>query len=153
MTYTRVLPRDLFNEGNLLNCLGRLWIKLDDRRDHNARLIHAAPSEQFWIYQDPSDGSINSRNVVLVVGTMSVRLFRPLNARDKWPLWVKDGDEDRRVFDLDGELSPEFWVMISQPELARQRRERATGQAAEDQRSAEWEEGHDEHFGIGGSDE
>lgn len=124
MTYARVIPRDLFNEGNLLACLGRLWIKLDDRRDHHA-VLHQATERGFPIDQDQSDGSIQCYGLILRINDgPSVPLFRPLNAREKWPLWVRDGDEDRRVFDLDGELSPEFWVMISQPELARHRRER-----------------------------
>lgn len=28
-TYIRVLPRDLFNEADLLKCVARLWILLD----------------------------------------------------------------------------------------------------------------------------
>lgn len=114
MTYTRVIPRDLFNEGDLLNCLGRLSLKLEDRRDHTA-VLHgpAFRGEGFSIDQDQADGSIWARNVLLMVGEEEVPLFRPLNARDKWPLWARDGDEDRRVFDLDGELSPEFWTMIT----------------------------------------
>jgi hypothetical protein len=126
VTYARVIPRDLFNEGNLLTCLGRLWIKLDDRRDHGAVLIDLSDRDgRFLIEQEDSDGTIFTPSVRLEVDGGRVPMFRPLNARGKWPLWVRDGDEDRRVFDEDGELSPEFWVMISQPELARQRRERA----------------------------
>lgn len=125
MTYARVIPRDLFNEGDLLNCLGRLWVKLDDRRDHTAQLEHHEEDGAFVVHQDPSDGSIRCCSLTLFIrDRLPVRLFRPLNARDKWPLWARIDDEDVRVFDLDGELSPEFWIEISQPELARQRRER-----------------------------
>lgn len=124
MTYARVIPRDLFNEGDLLNCLGRLWIKLDERRDHEARLRHRHTTGPFNVDQDPSDGSISLENVLLKVGADHVHLFRPLNARSKWPLWARFDDEDVRVFDDAGDLSTEFWVQISQPELVRQRRER-----------------------------
>lgn len=126
MTYARVIPRDLFNEGDLLNCLGRLWIKLDERRDHTAKLDGPAfPNDRFMVEQDEADGSIEVVNVTFSTSEfVCPRLFRPLNARDKWPLWARIGDEDFRVFDLDGELSPEFWVEISQPGLARYRRER-----------------------------
>lgn len=127
MSYARVIPRDLFNEGDLLNCLGRLWIKLDGDRRHHAELVHHDDGA-FVIVQDPADGSISCLSVELTFpGADSFNkphLFRQLNARDKWPLWLRHGDEDLRVFDLDGELSPEFWILISQPELARQRRER-----------------------------
>lgn len=114
MTYQRVIPRDLFNEGDLLNCLGRLWIKLDERRDHKAELIHTI-GDTFKIEQDPADGSISAVSVVLWwPEARGAQLFRPLNAREKWPLWLRHGDEDDvRVFDLDGELSPEFWALIA----------------------------------------
>lgn len=126
MSYARVVPRDLFNEGDLLNCLGRLWIKLDERRDHTAQLEHHEEDGAFVIHQDPSDGSIRCCSLTLFIrDRLPVRLFRPLNARTKWPLWVRiDDEEDVRVFDEAGELSTEFWVLISQPELARQRKER-----------------------------
>jgi hypothetical protein len=123
MTYARVVPRDLFNEGDLLNCLGRLWIKLDERRDHNARLAQVT-ADRFLIEQDPADGSILCNDVLLFVDNSVVPMFRPLNARSKWPLWALFDDEDVRVFDEQtGDLSTEFWVQISQPELVRQRRE------------------------------
>lgn len=113
MSYSRVIPRDLFNEGDLLNCLGRLWIKLEDRRDHNARLTHYQRSGPFDVRQEPSDGSIYVENVLLIVDELQRPMFRPLNTREKWPLWARFDDEDVRVLDLDGELSPEFWIAIS----------------------------------------
>jgi hypothetical protein len=124
MTYARVIPRDLYNEGDLLNCLGRLWIKLDERRDHAARLTHYQRTSQFQVEQEEADGSIYVENVLLIVGEFQRPMFRPLNARDKWPLWARFDDEDVRVFDEAGELSTDFWVLISQPELVRQRKER-----------------------------
>lgn len=131
MTYARVIPRDLFNEGDLLNCLGRLWIKLDERRDHTASLTAGGPDgivHSFPIDQDESDGSISCACVMLTFAGSDPfrlpRLFRPLNAREKWPLWLAHDNEDVRVFDLNGDLTPEFWTLISQPELTRQRSER-----------------------------
>jgi hypothetical protein len=119
MTYTRVLPRDLFNEGDLLNCLGRLWIALDERRDHHAKLIPDVVKGPFVIEQEPSDGSIYAEHVLLIVAGLQCPLFRPLNARGKWPLWARFGPleggyEDVRVFDLDGNLSAEFWLAITE---------------------------------------
>ncbi len=119
MTYSRVIPRDLFNEGNLLTCLGRLSIKLGERKDHRAGLSEGA-GQRLLIEQDPADGSISVVNLAFGVGGKAWRLFRPLNARDPWPLWARDGDvegefEDYRVFDFDGELSPEFWIAITEP--------------------------------------
>ena len=52
MTYTRVIPRDLFNEGDLLKCYGRLWILLDETRGHVAQLgeEEQLPSAPFEIW-------------------------------------------------------------------------------------------------------
>jgi hypothetical protein len=114
--YRRVIPRDLFNEGDLLNCLGRLWIKLDERRGHRAMLD--CPCGAFDISQSKADGSIEALGVDFFIrnkggpGEKDYRLFRPLNARDKWPLYASIGDEDVRVFDEQGELSPEFRAHI-----------------------------------------
>ncbi len=35
MPYHRVLPRDLFNDANLLKCMGRLIMLIDDLRMEN----------------------------------------------------------------------------------------------------------------------
>lgn len=114
MTYERVIPRDLFNEGDLLKCLGRLTIALEDNREHNAATHHPDSGESFTILQDASDGSISCPGVQLLVEGAAVPLYRPLNARERWSLWARFGYEDVRVFDLDGNLSPEFWVKITE---------------------------------------
>lgn len=122
MSYQRVIPRDLFNEGDLLNCLGRLWIKLDEYPVLKQRAEFHGPaygSDPFYIDQDPSDGSINCTNVDLLLdGSETVILFRPLNARNKWPLWARFQDDDVRVFDEDGELTREFVDRITVKEAA-----------------------------------
>lgn len=118
MTYARVIPRDLFNEGSLLNLLGMLALRLDDmQRGHTASLDHVHDG-QFVIEQDPSDGSISCANVRLHIAGRSVHLYRPLNSRNPSPLWVvPNGDEEGlfdalRVFDDGGSVSPEFLALI-----------------------------------------
>lgn len=112
MTYTRVIPRDLFNEANLLKCLGQLWITLD-RTSLPAYLEGPKPGEPFRIEQDQGDGSIFAANVRLLVRGEFWPLYRPLNSRDPWPLWAETPDgETLEVFSDDGELSPEFLEAI-----------------------------------------
>jgi hypothetical protein len=115
MTYRRVIPRDLFNEGSLLTCLGKLWIRLEGR--DNARLVHHDEDGAFVVHQDPSDGSIRCCSVTLFIRDgLPVRLFRPLNSRDPWPLWAHDevAEDDLRVFEEEGDgvLSAEFLALI-----------------------------------------
>lgn len=121
MAYQRVLPRDLFNEADLLKCIGRLWILLDERKlDHSAE-IEEERVDAFEIVQDPGSGGISVQNLTFTVKGKKYRLERPLNTREKWPLWVEqcydDQDEDDyfeaiRVFDDDGNLSEEMIELI-----------------------------------------
>lgn len=116
MTYTRVIPRDLFNEADLLKCYGRLSILLDQTSDHAAQLIfdEGEEGEPFRIEQDDSSGAISVSNVLLIIGGEPQRLFRPLNARSKWPLWCEGDGDDLRVFTDEGNLSDEFLALIKE---------------------------------------
>lgn len=115
MSYRRVIPRDLFNEANLLKCLGRLWICLDESHGHRAELIGPVGLQSFHVMQSDDDGSIYAENVqLLVAGYFAGRLYQPLNSREDWPLWLADPDDgdDVSVFDDQGNLSAEFWEVI-----------------------------------------
>lgn len=109
--YTRVVPRDLFNEASLLKCCGRLAILLQETSGHRAGFTEEEV-ERFEIGQDPSSGAISIRNLPFVVGGRRRRLERPLNSRDAWPLWLDDpADPDFEaipVFDDTGNLSTEM---------------------------------------------
>lgn len=116
MTYARTIPRDLFNEGDLLKCLGRLWIVLEQNPGHRAELSHAT-GHIFTIVQDPSDGAISCSTVTLTVDGVVTPLFRPLNSRYAWPLWARTGDllgdfDDIEVFDASGSLSEDMRKLI-----------------------------------------
>lgn len=114
MAYVRVLPRDLFNEADLLKCIGRLWIELDRIGCTKARIVEEdLPS--FVVDQDDSDGSIYVSNLTFEVDGVAHRLRRPLNARGSHPLVDMGPDDDFdpiRVFDDDGSLSESFRTSI-----------------------------------------
>lgn len=114
--YQRVLPRDAFNEGNLMTNIGRLWILLDEHRDHDASIVEE-DVEQFDIQQNDATGGLTVTNLTFLIGGTRHYLERPLNSRDKWPLLVseKDGDDDFEpieVFDDQGRLSAEMLELI-----------------------------------------
>lgn len=112
MSYHRVIPRDLFNEADLLKCYARLWIELDEKSGrHKAELHHDGAA--FRVEQDETSGAIYIANVELTIRGDTVGLYRPLNSRSKWPLWLGDtGGDDIRVFTDDGALSAEFLARI-----------------------------------------
>src|SRR5262249_54620035 len=107
--YMRVIPRDLFNEANLLKCLGHFWIKTEGSR--HVRIEHAGGP--FVIAQDESDGSLSVGNVHVFIRDQLCTLTRPLNSRAPWPLYLRSETHDEvPVFMEDGELSPELRALI-----------------------------------------
>lgn len=118
MSYIRVIPRDLFNEANLLKCLGALYIALETAGDHAAGFGVEAV-ERFDIVQNPNDGSIYVENLPFSIGGRFCHLSRPLNSRSPFPLyatlsWPRPGEDDLlvSVFDEDGKLSGAFRSLI-----------------------------------------
>lgn len=107
MSYTRVIPRDLFNEANLLKCYGRIYINLETAGLDNVELVH--DGEPFDIQQDENSGDIFVANVVLEAAGKPCRLHRPLNSRAPWPLCLTTDEEEQiQVFNEDGAFTDEF---------------------------------------------
>lgn len=117
MTYTRVIPRDLFNEANLLKCYGQLWLKLENRFGGLIRMDDVISGERFEIVQRPEDGWTYIENLTPMIRGEAYRLVRPLNSREPWPLYAeKIGDPDFEgvaVFDDNGNLSDDFQRLLS----------------------------------------
>ncbi len=114
MSYRRVLPRDLFNEANLLKCWGQLWLLLEGSA---AEIAPECTDQPFEVEQNDGDGSIFLRNVQLKVRGHRVPIYRPLNSRAQWPLraLAPEGEEDAdevEVFTEHGTLSADFLKMI-----------------------------------------
>ena|ERR1700760_1079310 len=110
--YERTLPRDLFNEADLLKCYGRLWILLQGRDGETGFLEETV--DQFVIGQDEGSGDTTVENLTFRIAGRAYGLYRPLNARSPWPLWLsgKHLPEDIRVFDDLGALSPDMLKLL-----------------------------------------
>lgn len=115
MSYTRVIPRDLFNEANLLKCYGRLYICLENYSGGSVKL--AEDVDRFEVVQRPDDGWTYIANIPLTVRGSRYILTRPLNSRDPWPLYAEEiGNPDAdpiEVFDDDGNLSEAFRDLLA----------------------------------------
>ena len=118
MSYRRVIPRDLFNEANLLKCYGALWIALDKLRDHKAAFGDGTPEGDydgapFRVEMDEGTGAIHVASADFQIAGERYILSRPLNSRDPWPLYCGSTDDDEcAVFNDDGTLSAEFLELI-----------------------------------------
>jgi hypothetical protein len=111
MSYERVIPRDLFNEANLLKCYGRIEINLETAEAHDVELKH--DGNAFDIQQDFGSGAIFVANLKLVVRGTVCRLHRPLNSREDWPLYFTgENEEEISVFADDGAFSAEMFAFL-----------------------------------------
>lgn len=113
MTYTRIIPRDLFNDANLLKCLGKLWIELENR--FPGVFVTEYVEGGFDIRQYESTGETYCDNVFLMVRGDVIKPTRPMNSRDPWPLYVTDPEtfDEISVFEDDGKLTDEFKAWLS----------------------------------------
>lgn len=114
MSYQRVIPRDLFNEANLLKCYGQLYIATEG--NPRARFTEEFP-DSFDVVQRADDGFLLIENLPFRIGIYNYNLVRPLNSRESWPLYAERiGDPDWEsiaVFDESGKLTPEMKDLVS----------------------------------------
>lgn len=109
--YCRVIPRDLFNEANLLKCLGRFWIETERYQPQWVRIEF--DNEPFDVRLDEDDGSLSVANISISINGTDYRAKRPLNSREDWPLYLTTDDDCIAVFTDDGSLSPEMLALIT----------------------------------------
>jgi hypothetical protein len=96
--YMRVLPRDAFNEANLLKCIGQLTLLMHDKGVPG--LQYEYDGEPFKIVMDDSDGSIFVKNIQFYLNSKPIEFKRPMNSRQHWPLIESETGEP--VFDENG---------------------------------------------------
>lgn len=92
MNYTRIIPRDLFNEAALLRDLGKLACLDQDIRTTVRNLVvefTGKPGEPFDIAQDTDSGAIRCANVEVRIMGYEVPIFRPLNSRHESALYAE----------------------------------------------------------------
>lgn len=114
--YPRVIPRDLYNEADLLKCYGRLVLELNAHPGHVAEVTY--DDRPFDVVQKPADGSLSIENLQLKIVGRPWVLYRPLNSRLPWPLYAAPAigcgplDYEVSVFTGDGVFTEEFAKLI-----------------------------------------
>ncbi len=106
--YSRVAPRDLFNEAMLLKCLGKLTLLILDEGIHE-KLSYSYTGKPFQTAHHQAGYLIIYKGVTIKKGRKSLMLGTQVNTRSAWPLCVlTDENEDIPVFDDAGNLDEEF---------------------------------------------
>lgn len=109
--YRREIPRDLFNEANLLKCYGKIYIELERGNYPGVEMVHNGGP--FAVTQDQSDGSLYIANVYLNVRGDAINPRRPLNSREPWPLYFwGPNDEEVEVFTNTGSFTEEMRAFL-----------------------------------------
>ena len=108
----RVIPRDLFNEANLLKMFGQIYLILERLNIQDVELEH--DGEAFAVDQNESTGGLFISNVQLSVRGSKPYIERPLNSREPWPLYLttEEDGEEISVFDRGGDFTPEMLAYL-----------------------------------------
>ena len=104
--YTRVAPRDFFNEAKLLKCLGQLTLAMLDRKTPcKIGMIEDSGPFEIALMDDGHltviNREFNIKNVIVIMKTT-------YNSKANYPLLVEHEYCEYTVFDEDGEFSEEF---------------------------------------------
>lgn len=107
--YTRVIPRDLFNESKLLKCLGQLSLLIHDGCRYPLTLRMTQASRGFIIHQNPDTGGLFCVNLHLEFAGVIIPLHSVYNSKDAYPLlFILNDYSEEAVFDDAGKFSDEF---------------------------------------------
>ena len=104
--YTRVIPRDLFNEAKLLKCIGRLCLLIHDNNVPVEMKAHN-DGEPFNI-EMLSEGSLTISNVDISIKGNTYVFKTTYNSKSNYPLYVVNEYDEYPVFDDNGQFDPEF---------------------------------------------
>lgn len=102
MSYTRVLPRDAFNEANFLKCIARLTMALEDGL--YSFITYDYDGEPFDLDRD-INGCLIIRNMNFYYKGQLLPIFRPLNSREAWPLYIETDVDTLSIFDEEGNIA------------------------------------------------
>ena len=111
MSYTRVIPRDFFNEAKLLKCMGQLSLKiLDGLLPDGVSIQINENGEPFEICQT-DDGRLFIANYETTVNDVYVSMSTTYNSKENYPLICYHDDVETTVFDEKGDFTDEFTVL------------------------------------------
>lgn len=103
--YTRVIPRDLFNEAKLLKCMGQLMLAVLDNKIQG--ITHNEPDNFKIGLMD--EGSLTITNLEIEIHGERHRFKTTYNSKANFPLYVEGNEGDEiEVFSSNGEFTTEF---------------------------------------------
>lgn len=105
--YTRVIPRDLFNEAKLLKCIGHLCLLIHDGKALNS--MEFQHDDEPFIIGLFDEGQLGISNIKFSIGDTFLDLRTQYNSKNNYPLLcVTDNYEEHIVFDDNGVYTSDF---------------------------------------------
>ena len=104
--YTRVIPRDLFNEAKLLKCMGRLCLLILDNQTP-VQMESKDTGEPFKIAL-LDEGVLTITNVEILINDKPYQFQTTYNCKSNYPLFLVHDYCEYQVFNDDGTLNDEF---------------------------------------------
>lgn len=108
MSYTRVIPRDFFNEAKLLKCMGQLSLKILDSQLPQGIKIHIDECGLPFEISLTTDGRLFLKDYDVTINDTYVSMSTTYNSKDNYPLICYHDDIEYTVFDEHGNFTEEF---------------------------------------------
>ena len=112
-TYTRVIPRDFFNEAKLLKCFGLLALKVLDNLTPEGMNIHIEESGESFEIDLTDDGSLFISNYETTINDIPVLFKSTYNSKSNFPFYCEYDNVEYQVFDELGNFTEEFKTMFN----------------------------------------
>lgn len=107
-SYTRVIPRDFFNEAKLLKCFGQLALKILDGLTPDNMDIYIEESGEPFNIDLTDDGSLIISNYETMINNIPVIFKTTYNSKANYPFFCEVDYTDYEVFDDNGNFTDEF---------------------------------------------
>lgn len=113
-SYQRVVPRDFFNEGKLLKCMGILALAiLDNTVPKNINIEIDENGNSFEIILDEMWNILYVANYPITINGNGYLIGTNYNSKDPLPFVVVYEDYEIEIFDSTGSFSEEFIEVFS----------------------------------------
>lgn len=112
--YTRIIPRDFFNEAKLLKCLGRLSLfVLDKKKNAESILINEVLLEPGFKVVLTDCGHLKVENFITTIKGERYSFYTPYNSKRNYPLLTTTPTgEEIKVFDEEGDFTKDFKKLL-----------------------------------------
>lgn len=110
INYSRVIPRDLFNEAKLLKCIGQLTCNIHDGEGLGLKVSESVTGFKIGLM---NDGFLIVENIHFKLGKIPLLFRTTYNSKKSYPLVCTYDYCDIPVFEENGTYTEEYTTFIN----------------------------------------